>query len=282
MNQIPVFMSELSIPPRPQIMLELTQLMKDDELELSSLAALIKQDVALYSALLSAVNSPWLGLNESVDCIEKAVTIMGMSKVVSLIQAVMVRTTFKDVPLLESFWESAAEVASVSDYLAKRYRLINADQAYTLGMLHNAGMAIMIQTLPEYKAFIDSHGKQPVHQLCALERQHFSTDHFYQGAMLTKKWFMPGEVALAIRYQPIAHSVLSGKKTLPNSVKELSAILVLAKSISQEYQNYWQVEETEIEAYTLKAALQHLEIHEVEFNELREDLLESMSNSAVA
>ncbi|EAT13779.1 HDOD domain-containing protein [Bermanella marisrubri] len=263
-------------------MLELTQLMKDDDLELTRLAALIKQDVALYSALLAAVNSPWMGLPESVDCIENAVTIMGMSKVVSLIQAMTVRTTFKNVPLLESFWESAAEVASISDFLAKRYRLPNADQAYTSGMLHNAGVAIMIQSLPEYKTFFDTHGKQPTHELCALERQHFSTDHFFQGAMLTKKWFMPGEVALSIRYQPIAHSVLTGKKTLPTSVADLLAILVLAKSISQEYQNYWKVEKSDLEQRTLLAALDYLEIHEVEFNELREDLLESMSNSAVA
>lgn len=275
-------MSNIAIPPRPQIMLELTQLLKEDELELPILASLIKQDVALYSALLAAVNSPWLGLTEPVDCIEKAVTIMGMSKVISLIQAVMVRTTFKDIPLLESFWESAADVASISDYLAKRYRLLNADQAYTLGMLHNAGIAVMIQTLADYSNFIEQHGKQPIHQLCALEKETYGTDHFYQGAMLSKEWFMPGEVALSIRYQPIAHSVLTGKKTLPTSVTDLSAILVLAKSISQEYQNYWKVEQSELEQRTLKAALNHLEIHEVEFNELTEDLLESMSNSAVA
>jgi len=51
---------ELSIPARPRILLELQELMQHEELDLIKITQLIKQDVALYSTLLSTVNSPLL------------------------------------------------------------------------------------------------------------------------------------------------------------------------------------------------------------------------------
>lgn len=272
----------LAIPPRPDILMEIQGMLSHDELDVSSLSGLIKQDVALYSVLLSAVNSPWLGLNQPVENVEKAVTILGITKVTNLLRAVLVRSCFPDTPLLESFWTTATEVASICDDLARKYGIVNADNAYTTGMLHNTGMAIMLNEFDGFEPFMNKHAHRPIDELTVLQRREFKTDHFLQGALLAKQWYMPSEVSLAIRYQPIVKSVLTGKKELPVSVTSLLAVLTLAKNISNEYRNYWSIQNDTFHGDSMDAALSYLDIHQTEFDEIKEDFIEELAAEDVA
>lgn len=272
----------LAIPPRPDILMEIQGMLSHDELDVSSLSGLIKQDVALYSVLLSAVNSPWLGLNQPVESVEKAVTILGITKVTNLLRAVLVRSCFPDTPLLESFWTTATEVASICDDLARKYGIVNADNAYTTGMLHNTGMAIMLNEFDGFEPFMNKHAHRPIDELTVLQRREFKTDHFLQGALLAKQWYMPSEVSLAIRYQPIVKSVLTGKKELPVSVTSLLAVLTLAKNISNEYRNYWSIQNDAFHGDSMDAALSYLDIHQTEFDEIKEDFIEELAAEDVA
>jgi len=272
----------LAIPPRPDILMEIQGMLSQDELDVSSLSGLIKQDVALYSVLLSAVNSPWLGLNQPVESVEKAVTILGITKVTNLLRAVLVRSCFPDTPLLESFWTTATEVASICDDLARKYGIANADNAYTTGMLHNTGMAIMLNEFDGFEPFMNKHAHRPIDELTVLQRREFETDHFLQGALLAKQWYMPSEVSLAIRYQPIVKSVLTGKKELPVTVTSLLAVLTLAKNISNEYRNYWSIQNDAFHGDSMDAALSYLDIHQTEFDEIKEDFIEELAAEDVA
>lgn len=267
---------ELVIPPRPDVLIEVQKLIKSDDLELSTLSKLIKQDVSLFSVLMSAVNSPWLGLPQKVENIETAVSLMGQLKVVNLLQAVLVRACFKESPLQQSFWDSSTEVASISDNLAKQYGILNAEHAYTTGMLHNTGLAIMHSNFDKFTNFMETASHHSIDRLCVMERQAFNTDHFLQGALLAKSWYMPSQVAQAIRYQPIAQSILTGKKEIGDKPTALLAILTLAKNISNDYRNYWNIQEDDFQLKSMNAALDYLDIHKNEFNEYKEDMVENL------
>lgn len=273
--------NQLVIPPRPGVLMDIQGEMNAEEPSVQIISDLIKQDVSLYAILLSSVNSPWMGLNHPVDTVEKAITTMGLAKVFSLLQAVIVRSCFSENNLLESFWSAASEVAAISDDLGKRYKLSGTDQAYSAGMLHNAGIPIMMNNFDNYEAFMEKNSHRSSDEICVLERKQFATDHFLQGAMMAKSWYMSGDVSLAIRYQPIAKSVLTGKKELPASVANLLAILTLAKGISFEYQSYWKVSSDE-QSENINYALEYLNICEVEYSELKEDIEDELMSSDVA
>lgn len=273
--------SKLVIPPRPGVLIDIQSQINAEEPCVQSIANLIKQDVSLYAVLLSAVNSPWMGLSNPVENVEKAITIMGLEKVFTLLQAVIVRSCFKDNTVLESFWGAATEVASISDDLAKRYKLIGTENAYSAGMLHNAGVPIMITNFDNYSDFIAKNAHRPANEQCVLERQDFGTDHFLQGALMAKSWYMSGDVSLAIRYQPIAQSILEGKKDLPATVVNLLAILTLAKGISNEYRNYWNASD-EDQSNSIEASLNYLKICDTEYSELKEDIMDDMLDTEVA
>jgi HD-like signal output (HDOD) protein len=272
----------LVIPPKPDVLIEIQTLVKSDDLELDTLSKLIKKDVSLFSVLMSAVNSPWLGLKTKVENVETAVSLLGQEKVVNLLQAVIVRSCFKGSPLQQKFWDTATEVASISDNLAKQYGLLNSEHAYTTGMLHNTGLAIMHSNFDDFSRFMETASHHAIDRLCVMEKQQFNTDHFLQGALLAKSWYMPSQVAQAIRYQPITQSILTGKKDIGPEPTALLAILTLAKNISNDYRNYWDIQEDEFQLNSMNAALDYLDIHKNEFDEYKEDMVEGLMSDKAA
>lgn len=266
----------LVIPPKPDVLMEIQDLMAADRLELDTLTQLIKQDVSLFSILMSAVNSPWFGFKNEVESIDVAVSLLGLKRITNLLQAIMVRSCFKGSPLQDHFWDTATEVASISDNLAKQYGILNAEHAYTTGMLHNIGVAIMHKNFDSFANFMETASHFSIDRLCVIQRQTFQTDHFLQGAKLTQSWFMPKQVSQAIRYQPIAESILNGRKEVSSDAANLLAILTLAKNISNDYRHYWNIQEDEFQLKTMDAALNYLDIHKNEFKEYKEDYVENL------
>lgn len=274
--------NQLIIPPKPGILLEIQALMQQQDVELFKITRLIKQDVALYAVLLSSVNSPWLGLRQEVKSVETAISLMGLERVLSLLQAVIIRSCFKGAPLLDSFWDTASDVAGICQTLATKYTNLKADDAYSVGMLHNAGVAVMLTNFKDYNNFLSTHNRKPANELCVYERQTFNTDHYLQGALLAKAWYMGNNISLTVRYQPIAQSVLDGSKEMPADICQLLAVLTLAKDISGEYQHYWKVEENKFNTQCIKAALEYLHISEDDYNDLKEDAINDLMENQVA
>jgi HD-like signal output (HDOD) protein len=268
--------TELVIPPRPDILIKIQALIKSGDLELSTLSNIIKKDVSLFSILMSAVNSPWLGLSQRVDNVETAVSLLGQLKIVNLLQAVIVRSCFKSSPLQVKFWDTATEVASISDNLAEQCGISNAENAYTTGMLHNIGIAVMHSNFSEFDSFMDTSSHQSIDRLCVMQRQTFDTDHFLQGALLAQSWYMPTQVTQAIRYQPIAQSILTGQKDIGTEPSNLLAVLILAKNISNSYRHYWNIQEDKFQLKSMEAALDYLNIQKNEFKEHKEDIIEDL------
>lgn len=274
--------STLIIPPRPGILLEIQGLMQQQDVELHKITHRIKQDVSLYAILLSSVNSPWLGLRQEVKSVETAISLMGLERVLSLLQAVIIRSCFKESPLLDSFWDTASEVAGICQSLASKYTCIKVDDAYSVGMLHNSGIPIMLLNFDGYDGFLSAHTRKPANEMCVYERQTFNTDHYLQGALMAKAWYMSHDVSLAIRYQPIAKSVLDGSKELPADICQLLAVLTLAKDISGEYQHYWKVEDNEFNTQCVEAALSYLNISDIEYAEIKDDAINDLMGNQVA
>lgn len=274
--------AKLIIPPRPSILLELQRIMQQEDVEIGQITGLIKKDASLYATLLACVNSPWMGLPQEVKSADSAIALLGLAKVVNILRAVMVRASFENMSVLENFWDNACEVASITQMLADRYAAVKPEDAYTVGMLHNVGVPIMLNNFDEYEGFLQKHLHKPANELCVHERLKFKTDHYMQGALLAGNWKLGVNLALAIRYQPIAKEVLTGSKALPDETCAMIALLTLAKNISTEYHQFWEEAACEFNASCVLASLQFLEISDAEFKELKEDLISDLVNLQVA
>jgi len=273
----------LVIPPLPNILLSIQECMREEYPDIPAIAELVKHDVALYTLLLSAANSPWMGLVKPATSIEHAIMLMGLDRIYTLIQSMAVRTSFSNSDLKQSFWAAAVDVAGVCSDLVKRFSGLDDSKAYSIGMLHNAGIAIMMDQFSDFKGFIRTHEYMSCDKLCVCERKEFSTDHYLQGALMASKWNMGEEVSLAIRCQPIAKKILGGGKIIDENTSTYLSILTLAKHVSAEYRRYWLIEGDDDQlTQDTELALNYMHINHGDFVEIKEDLLENYMNKLPA
>ena len=185
------------------------------------------------------------------------------------------RSSLESSDLLEDFWNSAIEVAQICSMIAEQFIIIDSEMAYSVGMLHAAGIPLMIQNFPEYHAFHQQRTGLRANKLCTLERDRFATDHYHQGYELTKHWNLDAKVSLSLRYQPITQAVIKDPKHLPAEVPILLALLKVAKAISSEYCRYWDQGDNEQSIlHHLKRPLEFLHISYDDFYDLREQIAE--------
>ena len=145
-EQISLALQGISVPPQPQIMvdLQMEQYMPDPDLEV--IAGLIAQDPGLSGALLKIVNSPYYGLSNKIASIRRAVTVLGSRTVINLINAQSIKGEMTDdtIVTLNRFWDTAQDVAMTSLTLAKRTGTQALDEAYALGLFHDCGIPLML------------------------------------------------------------------------------------------------------------------------------------------
>ena len=156
-EQIQQSLQGISVPPQPQIMvdLQMEQYMPDPDLEV--IAKLISQDPGLSGALLKIVNSPYYGLSNKITAIQRAVNLLGSRSIINLINAQSIKGELNDdaIVTLNRFWDTAQDVAMTCLTLAKRVGVQAGDEAYALGLFHDCGIPLMIKKFPDYMKVLE-------------------------------------------------------------------------------------------------------------------------------
>ena len=79
-EQIRQALQGISVPPQPQIMVDLQMEQVMPNPDLKNIARLISQDPGLSGALLKLVNSPFFGLANRITSIQRAVNLLAILK----------------------------------------------------------------------------------------------------------------------------------------------------------------------------------------------------------
>ncbi|MCQ4311465.1 HDOD domain-containing protein [Pseudomonas stutzeri] len=233
-EQIRSVLQGISVPPQPQIMvdLQMEQVMPDPDLR--AIARLISQDPGLSGALLKTVNSPFFGLANRIASIQQAVNLLGCNSVINLINAQSIRGELTDAAIvtLNRFWDSAQDVASTCLTLAKRIGHPSPDEAYTLGLFHNCGIPLMLTRFPEYMAVLEeayaSVGADT--RITDVENRVLNTNHAVVGYFVARSWKLPQHLCEAIANHHNALALFNDEWSDPQ-IKTLLAILKMAEHI---------------------------------------------------
>lgn len=233
-EQIRSVLQGISVPPQPQIMvdLQMEQVMPDPDLR--AIARLISQDPGLSGALLKTVNSPFFGLANRIASIQQAVNLLGCNSVINLINAQSIRGELTDAAIvtLNRFWDSAQDVASTCLTLAKRIGHPSPDEAYTLGLFHNCGIPLMLTRFPGYMAVLEeayaSVGADT--RITDIENRVLNTNHAVVGYFVARSWKLPQHLCEAIANHHNALALFSDEWSDPQ-IKTLLAILKMAEHI---------------------------------------------------
>ena len=234
-EQIQQSLQGISVPPQPQIMvdLQMEQYMPDPDLEV--IAKLISQDPGLSGALLKIVNSPYYGLGNKITAIQRAVNLLGSRSIINLINAQSIKGELSDdaIVTLNRFWDTAQDVAMTCLTLAKRVGVQAGDEAYALGLFHDCGIPLMIKKFPDYMRVLEqAYANASVEcRVVDTENRQYNTNHAVVGYYTAKSWRLPEHVTQAIANHHNALAIFSDESSRNTPLKNLLAILKMAEHI---------------------------------------------------
>ena len=258
-DQIQSILQGVSIPPQPQIMVDLQMEQVSPNCSMEKISELICQDVGLSGSILKTVNSDFFGHTNRITSINQAVNLLGVKSVVNLVNALSIRGELSDHDIINlgRFWDSAMEVAMASTLIAKRIGFPHVDEAYTLGLFHNCAIPLCMARFSNYIAVEEqAYGSQD-ESITEVENRLIKTNHGVVGYYVGRSWRLPEYLCQAIHEHHRVEGILGEARNDPRKTT-LLAILKIAEHACALYsilgnqdENYeWQRVEAEVLEYT--------------------------------
>jgi HD-like signal output (HDOD) protein len=218
---------DVEIPAQPEVLVKLSLLLAEDEVDLHAASHLISSDMALAAAVLKTVNSAMYGLRGRVQSVQQAITYLGTREVASVTFAMGLRAVFPAAPELEPVWQRARVRALLMGRIAGVLGL-DAWAAHSAGLFEECGKAVMFRHATErYKPLLAE--AKSDEELLLLEHAKFGVSHDALGAALCESWGVAPQAVDSVRYHVIVNSTLE----LPMHVQKrhLCAISALAHAL---------------------------------------------------
>lgn len=235
-EQIKKVLKGVSIPPQPQVMVDLQMEQLQPDCSLANIAKLISQDVGLSGSILKTVNSPFFNLKNTITSVEQAVNLLGVNSVVNLVNAHSIRGALsdEDIIALGKFWDNAMEIAEAAAAIAKQIGFPSADEAYSLGLFHNTGIPLLMSRFDNYQDVIEKAYQCDYRRLTETENELISTNHAVVGYYVAKSWNLPRYLCEAIHEHHNVKKILS-KDGEDARKKTLLSILKMAEHCCSTY-----------------------------------------------
>lgn len=195
------------LPPFPQVAHRLVEAMRDPQTDAAGLARLIELDPTLSVALLRLVNSPFFGMARRIGSLHETVLVLGLRTVQRLVLSTAVVRPYRSAGSSIELWREQIRCAVLARALTPDP--IDADMAFTAGLLHDLGGLAIELTWPEQKGVADRDAESGK-ALVLAERDAVGFDHAEMGAALLAHWQLPDVVIDAVRRHHDASAASAG------------------------------------------------------------------------
>ncbi|NTS75984.1 HDOD domain-containing protein [Catenovulum sp. SM1970] len=221
-----------TIPPRPKLLIALQAELESAEPNIHNISNLINQDVGVAGFTLKVVNSAVFGLSSKVSSVEHACNFLGIDKVVKLVRSILLRYTLSQSPeddFLTSLWSSSELIANTCSALASYFDIEESDDAFTLGMFHNAGMALIYMQNDDYPQVVEQSYRQNTSSIGEFEEASFESSHEVLGFLISQNWGLSALLSNVIAYHHSSSVILT---TGSFDEKQLFCVLKLAEHMT--------------------------------------------------
>ena len=219
--------NDIAIPARPDVLVKLSLLMAEDDVDQRAISALVESDMALASAVLKAVNSSHYGLAGRALSVHHAATYLGAREIAAITFEMGLRAAFPPAPELNLIWTRAGQRGLVMGQLGQALGL-DAWAAHSAGLFEECGKAVLFaHATDHYRAMLRATACDS--DLCALEQAGFGVRHDTLGAALCQSWGLADATVACVRHHVDAQACV----LLPeaSAARTLLALSVLAQSL---------------------------------------------------
>ncbi len=186
---------------------QLLQTTTDPEHDLMSIVQVVKTDSTLTARVLKVVNSAAFGLINEITSLDRAISYLGERLIISIAIGDCAAQLFnKDLKGYEGehgdLWRHDLRTAIASrEVIAQSHSEINPDLAFTAGLLHDIGKALISDylhgTAPDVLQKIDN---EEISDYLQAEEELIGFDHARAGYELALTWKLPEAITEVIRY----------------------------------------------------------------------------------
>lgn len=204
---------DIEIPAQPDVLVKLSVLMAEEEIDLLAVSALVEADMALAAAVLKAVNSSLYGLRGRVQTVHQALTYLGMREVSAIAFEMSLRAAFPPAAELEPVWERAAKRGLMMGRIGQ---MIGVDPwaSHSAGLFEECGKAVLYRHAPQhYPAMLRAAATDV--ELRALEVSAFGVGHDALGAALCESWGLAPAAVASVRH----HVTVQASGEMPETLQ---------------------------------------------------------------
>ncbi len=192
----------------PDVCIKVFDLIESHNPSAASIGEVVSRDPNLSLRLLKIVNSSYYNFSSKIDTVSRAIAVIGISELYSMVIAITAVKTFSHIPHnvvnMDTFWRHSLYTAVLSRLLAKRLNVLHPERLFVAGLMHDIGSLILYHRAPETakELLIQAAGDEDV--LHQAESEAFGFSHAAIGALLMKLWHIPEPIcdAVANHHQP--------------------------------------------------------------------------------
>ncbi len=130
------------------------------------------------------------GLRRRVTSLTTALRILGARPLRNLLLTLSVRP-FLQTTSEAQIWEHSLACALVARRIAQQTQLVDPEEAFTAGLLHDLGKTLLLRYFPQSYKRASLIARQQGCPIFLMERLVFSTTHAEVGAWLLERWRIP-------------------------------------------------------------------------------------------
>ncbi len=224
------------LPAAPEILSKALKMTSDLQSNINDISKQILADQSLALKVISLSNSPMYGQVNRISSISEAIRIIGFDQVKSIIVSASTYNLFKSsthAKIAKKLWEHSLAAALGSRIIVQKFGILDKEEAYLCGLLHDIGKLVLLQTAPNTYLKIIEKVKETKLPFMEVEGQELGFNHVNVGHALLTKWQFPSNLISQIS---VHHSSKPYKKEPSKSLGRVIAIAdLLAKYIGASF-----------------------------------------------
>ncbi len=197
-----IIMKTCDLPTMPAVADRVMRLVADPNTTTEQLQKVISADQALAARILKIANSVFYASVRKINTISEAIVMIGFNTLRSLVLTASSRDIYKRFGLTEKMlWEHSMGAAISAGIIAKELRIVNQEEAYLGGLLHDVGKVVLNNSDPAKFSKVMERVYNDNLSFRMAEQEIYGFSHADVGAMVIRKWKLSENLEMAIRNQ---------------------------------------------------------------------------------
>ncbi|MCX5759845.1 MAG: response regulator, partial [Candidatus Hydrogenedentes bacterium] len=195
------------LPPVPRIYAKLCEVLKSSECSIADVGRVIQTDLAMTAKILQVTNSAFFGLRREVTTAVQAASLLGLNTIKALVLTTGLFAPIEGSKLPRGFsmdvlWRHSMIVGTYAQAICQAEDIPKemAGDAYTAGLLHDAGALVFASSCTEDYTRVYDYAVTKAIQLSDAEKEVLGCTHGEVGAYLLGIWGLPHPIIESVAY----------------------------------------------------------------------------------